>query len=169
VQTLRERGHYERYLEELPPEHHDAILLCVAGQWLPMPLARAHYEACDRLRLSVDEQLQMGMSVSIKAQRSVLGTVVRMARDAGVTPWSLLEQTPRFWKRGVDAGAVGIAKQGPKDAFLDLVGCELFAIPYFRTAFRGVVLDIASLFCTKAYLHEKGHGPAELQLRLQWA
>jgi hypothetical protein len=170
LQSLRARNHYDAYVRELPKELHADILPCVAGVWLPVRLARAHYEACDRLWLSVEEQVAMGTAVGERAQTSLLSTVVRTAKGAGVTPWTLLQQFDRLWKRGAEGGAVAVFRLGPKEARAEFVSCELFDVPYFRHAFRGVLLGIASMFCEKAYIHElpkrAEHG---VQLRIQWA
>src|SRR5580692_12976010 len=79
LQTLRERGHFETYKRELTA-HHDAILGAIAGSWMPMEIARAHYDACDHLGLDVDEQVAIGESVGMRAQGTLLSTAARTAR-----------------------------------------------------------------------------------------
>ena len=170
LQSLRSAGHFDRYVAVLPPAMKSEILDAVAGVWMPMPVARAHYVACDELGLSSDEQLAMGASVGERAQGNVLSTVVRAARGAGVTPWTILPQLGRLYARGADGGAVAVFKLGPKDARTEFVGCELFDIDYFRHAFRGVFLGIMSLFCKKAYIHETPkRGKGEVTFQVQWA
>jgi hypothetical protein len=170
LQSLRAAGHFDRYVVLLPVEMKSEILDAVAGVWMPMPIARAHYLACDALGLSSDEQLAMGASVGERAQGNVLSTVVRAARGAGVTPWTIIVQFQRLYARGCDGGAVAAFKIGPKDARVEFVGCELFDIDYFRHAFRGILLGIMSLFCKKAYVHETPkHGRGEVTFHVQWA
>jgi hypothetical protein len=169
VRSLQERGHYDRYLELLSAEHHDAVLLSVAGVWLPMAVARAHYEACQRLELSKDEQTAMGLAVGDRGQGSLLSTVVMAARGAGVTPWTILPQFQRLWLRGANGGAMSVTALGPKEAKVETVGCELFDIDYFRVAFGGVLFGIMRRFAQKAYYHEV---PGRLRhgslYRFQW-
>jgi hypothetical protein len=170
LQALRERDHLDRYYEMLPAQHHEAIRSVVAGVWMPLDLARAHYLACEELRLGVPEQIALGRAVSDKAQGSMLGTVVRMAKAAGVTPWTVLPQYGRLFHRGVQGGAIGVFKIGPKEARIEVVGCELFDIPYFRTAFRGVLQGIAGLFCRTSFIHDVPTNEAgTATYRFQWA
>jgi len=60
LQSLKSRGHLARYTELLPAEHHDTILHYIAGQWFPLAIGFAHYQACDGLGLSLEEQREIG-------------------------------------------------------------------------------------------------------------
>jgi hypothetical protein len=165
LQTLKTRGHYARYVELLPHEHRDAVLLGVAGVWLPMADAVAHYRACDALGLSRSEQVSLGLAVGERAQGTVLRTAVQM------TPWTILPQMQRLWDRGADGGAVEVRKLGPKEAAVHVVGCDVLGVPYFRSALSGVVQGVAQLFCSRAYVHEvtEPGARASARLRIQWA
>jgi hypothetical protein len=170
LQALRDRGHIERYYEALQPEYQEAIRSMVAGVWVPLDLARAHYRACDALGLGVTEQIALGRAVSDKAQGTMLGHVVRMAKAAGVTPWTVLPQYHRLYQRGVQGSGVAVFKIGPKEARIEIVACELFDIPYFRTAFRGVLQGIAGLFCRTSFIHDvPTTEPGTATYRFQWA
>jgi hypothetical protein len=169
LQSLRERGHFERYDARLA-RHREAILDCVAAMWLPLDIAVAHYAACDELRLPVDEQVAMGRAVGARAQGSLLATAAKASRTAGVTPWTILPQFDRLWRRGADGGGVEVTKVGPKEARVVLVGCALFDIEYFRNAFRGVLLGIGAMFCESPYVNDVAHRrmPGEAIFQLQW-
>jgi len=170
LQALKDRGHSDDYFRVLPAEQHEPIRSLVAGIWLPLDLARAHYLACESLQLGVQEQVALGRAVSDKAQGSMLGTVVRMAKAAGVTPWTVLPQYGKLYQRGVQGGAVAVFKLGPKEARIEVVACELFDIPYFRTAFRGVLQGIAGLFCRTSFIHDvPTTEPGTATYRFQWA
>src|SRR5258708_15872236 len=65
--TLRTRGLRDRYEALVAPEHRDVLLNIIAGEWLPMEIARAHYTACDRLGLPSDELLEIGRVATPKA------------------------------------------------------------------------------------------------------
>lgn len=171
IQTLRERGHFDRYEALLLPSYRDVVLEAVAGMWLPMAPARAHYQACDRLGLTLGEATAMGRAAGARAQGSVLGTAVRAARGAGATPWSVVPLLHRLWQRGADGGDTQIEKLGPKEGRMETVGCELFDVPYFRRAFAGVMHGILELFCHKLYVHDETptHARGAIVLRLQWA
>lgn len=170
LQTLKERGHYDRYLRELAPAHRDAVLLTVAATWLPLEAARAHYEACNALGLGAAEQIAMGRAVGQRAQGSVLGTAVRAARGAGVTPWTAVPLLPRLWARGADGGDTQVTKLGPKESRVEAIQCALFEVPYFRRAFAGVLLGIHELFVEKVYVHDDTPPTARntCVLRFQW-
>jgi hypothetical protein len=171
LDALREAGHFDRYLIKLGFENRDAILETVAGAWLPMATARAHYDACDRLGLTSEQQLAMGRAVGKRTQASIMSTVVKAARGIGITPWAILPQMPRLWMRGVDGGsAAAIHRLGPKEARVEFVACELLDVQYFRNAIRGVLLGSSTLFCERGYVHELPQRRAgDVAFRLQWA
>jgi hypothetical protein len=152
IQTLKARGHFERYSALLPPEHRDAILMSPAGVWLPIRVARAHYEACDQLRLPGEEIVAMGLASGERAQGGIVRTALRGATTAGVTPWAIFPYVRTFWDRGADGGDVSVVKVGPKEASVEAIGCELLQVPYFRSALRGVLLAAVRKFCTRAYV-----------------
>jgi hypothetical protein len=170
IQTLKERGHFEQYKRILSPAHTDAILLAVAGMWLPMPVARAHYEACDRLRLTNEERREMGARSGERAQGTVLKTAAAIARRAGASPWSFVPLLTRLWARGADGGGIAVYKAGPKYSIVEVVGCELFGVNYFRAAFTGVVIGIIKLAATNVYAQDlPAPAPDGWIGRFQWA
>jgi hypothetical protein len=169
LQALRERGHFERYSENLT-RHREEILTCVAGTWIPMHIARAHYQACEALGLTLAEQLEMGKSVGDRAQGSLLATAVKAARGAGATPFTIFPQFHRLWLRCADGGAAAVFRLGPKEARAEFVGCELFDIDYFRSAFRGVLLGMGQLFSRTPYVHDLSRrARAQGIFQLQWS
>ena len=170
LQSLRDAGHFDRYVKALSVEHRDFLLGTVAGVWVDVAYAAAHYEACTTLGLSPDRQLAIGRGTFDRTKVTLLGTSVRMAQSAGVTPWTLLPHFHRFWSRGLDGGAIRVERLGPKDAQLDLKECRLVEIEYFRHGLRGLVTGMIELFCRKAYVREqRGHTSTSLSFRAQWA
>jgi hypothetical protein len=154
LDTLRSRGHFDRYLERLPVEHHEPVLGSIAGVWLPVEVCIAHYRACDALALTVAEQIMIGRGVLQRLQRTIFSLAFRVAREAGVTPWNILKTFPNEFDRQWRGGACGIFKLGPKDARFEMIGFPVAAIPYARTALRGMVMGLAELVCTKCYVHD---------------
>jgi hypothetical protein len=170
IGALKQHGYYDRYAALLPRERQEDMFSLVAGIWVPISLARVHYETCEKLALPTSDQIAMGRAVGDRAQGTILSTGVRLAKAAGVTPWTVLPQYPRLWSRGVDGGALAVFKLGPKEARIDIVGCELFAIPYFRTAFRGVLHGMAALFCRTSFIHDvPTTSTDDASFRFQWA
>lgn len=171
IVSLRRHGLYDRYQALLSSHYRDTVLSSVAGVWLPMPVVRAHYEACDRLGLSTQEHVEIGAEVSQKIHETFLGVVVRMAKQAGVTPWTLLSRGHNMFGRLFQGGGgVRVIQFGPKEARADIAGIDLFDIPYFRDALRGIYLGAVSLFCTQAYVHEiqRESTPSRVALTVSW-
>lgn len=168
VRSLRSRGLFERYLERLPRPMHEPILGAVAGTWVDLDIATAHYRACDALNLGVSDQLAMGGAVGDAVNGTFLRTLVQIARTAGVTPWTCLKQYTKLWERIFDGGDVEVDKLGPKEALVQMHGLPLFSIPYIRVAVRGMHQTGFMLFCTKCYMTELGSTPTSLAYRAAW-
>lgn len=169
LESLRTGGLMDRYHGLLAPSYAGAIDHLVAGVWLPMEVAVAHYDACERLGLTLEEQLQLGAAVSERVHGSFL-MLLRAARKVGATPWTALSKTAHMYDRLFQGGGgVGVRKLGPKEARLDLVGVPALDVPYFRHALRGVVEAGASLFCSRCYVRElRRPGLASASLRISW-
>jgi hypothetical protein len=171
LESLRRRNLMDRYGELVVPEHKEAILSTVAGLWLPIDVGLAHYEAVDRLGFTIEEQAAIGAEVSHKIHDTFLGVVMKMATNAGVTPWTLLPKGNQLFGRVFQGGGgTRVVKLGPKEARADIVGIPLLAVPYFRNAIRGLYQAGISVFCTRCYVHEIGRrSPTAITLRLSWA
>ena len=171
VQAIRAHGRFDDYQKLLPAELRETILTVVAGVWLPMNVAMAHYAACNGLGLSPQEQYAIGMEVGDRVQGTMLGLVVRTAKHAGVTPWAGLAQCTKLYERLFQGGSIRLTRLGPKEARFEIVNNRLYVHTYFRNAFRGVVCAGAQLFCQKAYAHEvpKLTGATSVGLRVSWA
>jgi len=171
MQTIRNRGRFEDYEKGLSPEVKETLLSVVAGVWLPIELATAHYTACEGLELPQKEQFAIGMEVGKRVQGTMLGLVVRTAKQAGLTPWMGLGQSDRLYERLFQGGSVKLVKLGPKEARMEVVNNPLFALAYFRNGFRGIVCAGAQMFCEKVYAHElpKLTSATTLGLSISWA
>ena len=80
IQAIRARGRFATYEEGLPPPLRQSILTVVAGAWLPIELALAHYTACEGLGLPVAEQVAIGMEVEVQFEPTVGGYAVPVFR-----------------------------------------------------------------------------------------
>jgi hypothetical protein len=171
VSSIRELGRFDEYLSHLPLAHQETLLGAVAGTWIAIDVALAHYEACDALHFSVDQQVQNGRVTFEKNRGTILGTIVKLAREGGVSPWNVLPLFQRFWDRSYDGGGVRVVKLGPKEARLELVAVRIVDSRYYRNALRGLVMGVTELFCNKAYVTETPgkRGPGTVSYRLQWA
>ena len=169
--ALRDRGLIAKYEARLEPSRKQEILSAVPGMWLSMEIARAHYLACDALGLPAEELLAIGMAATRRANATTLAFVARLAQGTGVTPWTVLAHATRLWQHTCDGGAIGIARHGPKEARIDIIGFPLAAIPYCRITMRGIALAVIELFCRKAYARE-APGLADARsivMRVSWA
>jgi hypothetical protein len=169
--SIRDAGYDAAYRAALPKQHHAAIFEAVAATWIPIEVAVAHYLACGTLGLSHDTQLALGRVAGEKIHRTILGTVVRMAKASGVSPWAVISQFQRFWNRAFDGGGIRIIKSGPKEAQLEIHGAANADCPYWRAALCGLAMGVLELFCQKAYMHEttKKRVPGFASFRVQWA
>jgi hypothetical protein len=171
ILTLKSTGLYERYLTKLPARHHDAILSNVAGGWITTDVAVAHYAACDALGLGEKEQLDLGREAGRRVHGSVLSTMVRLAKNSGVTPWSALALVDKLWSRSVEGGGIAVFKLGPKEARVELASFPCAAVPYCRIGFRGVGLGALELFSAAIYAREVPElcTATSLAYRVSWA
>jgi hypothetical protein len=171
VRALRERKLFDAYLGHLPAEFRDAILNTVVGVWLPVQVAEAHYDACDKLGLSAQDIMAIGSAVGLYAQGIVFSVAINLAKGAGVTPWLLLPRLPEVWYRIWIGGGVAIYKVGPKDARLEIGGWTCARTTYCRVAMRGVLQGLTELFCARAYVREVPALCTKLTLgyRIAWA
>jgi hypothetical protein len=154
LQSLRERALFDRYVALLPAVQREPILSAVVGVWLPVEVAVVHYTAVNALGLTLAESLQSGAMVGEKIQATLLGTLVRLARTSGVTPWTVLAQFQRLFERIFRGGGTRLMKLGPNEARIDVVGLPLAAIPCFRAGFQGMIKSGGELFCARAYVVE---------------
>ena len=171
LQAVKSRGLIDRYLELLPSEHHEAVVETVAGVWLPIDVALAHYRALNLLGLSRNGSHQIGLEVTRKVHGTSLTLAVRLARQAGVTPWSIFAQMNRLWDRVWKGGGLAVYKVGPKEAIVEAIRWRCAEIPYVRQTMPAVTLGIVEMFCAKAFVHDVPElaGPASLGMRVQWA
>jgi hypothetical protein len=171
IAAVRESPRRVAYEAALEKSFRELLLTSVAATWVPLDAALAHYRACDKLEIPVDEQVANGRKTFQRASGAIFGTITKMAKEVGVNPWTLMAQFNRFWGRSYDGGAVQVRKLGPKEAYVDVIQAPLFESRYFRNALRGVILSGVDLFCTKAYMTERLNARPHDggAFRIQWA
>lgn len=176
LESLRSLGHFDRYHAALRAIEarrgiacEQELLSCVAGQWLTMAIARAHYEACDTLGL--DERAQLHMAIEGdggQVRRAWHAQIVNAAQKESASPWNILPQLPKLWLRSADGGAAAVYRQGDNQAVVEYVGCELFDVRYYRGAVRAVLYILSDHMCeelTVTTLPQAEPGQTAFQLR----
>jgi hypothetical protein len=172
LQSLRTRGLLAKYTKLLAGPHQETVLTAVAGSWLPLDAAVAHYRACDALRLEPAVQLAMGMDVGDRVHGTFLGLMVRTAKTVGVTPWLALAQSAKLYGRlFAGGGGIAVTELGPKEARIELVGNTLCEVDYFRIGLRGVYQAAVALFCSRVYSSDlpRVRPRNGMTMRLSWA
>ena len=169
ISAGRASDRWDRYVAALPVDAREHLLHLVAGTWVPIDQAMLHYRACETLGFSIDEQVKNGRYTFDRAGASVFGTLSRMAREAGVTPWTALPHMQRFWERGYDGGGISVTRLGPKDARVVARDVPLLRSSYYRNALRGLVWAVFDLFSRKTFVSErKPPSPDAIVLHAQW-
>jgi len=170
IESLRSRGLYDRYAVRLTEEQREALSTAIAGVWIPMGLAVAHYRACDSLRLCIGEQLDIALEVGQQMHGTFLGAMLRLAKSVGVTPWAALAYSDKLYERLFRGGGIAVTRTGPKDARVDMVGNPLCDIEYFRVGVRGVYEAGLELFCSRVVTNEipRRYIGLDMGIRISW-
>jgi hypothetical protein len=171
LRALRTRGYFDAYHRRLPSQFHGPVLETVAGAWLPIDVAVAHYAAIDSLGIAPSVMFDMGREVQDHAQAILAPLALRAAKDAGVTPWVVFGQARKLWERTWRGGGFAVDKLGPKDAELELAGWTVASSGYIRHAMRGVCDGMLGMFCQKVYVREVAAKCRKTSLvyRIAWA
>jgi hypothetical protein len=171
LRSLRAHGLFDRYVAFLPPTHRDIVLGSAIGVWLPSDVAVAHYAACEQLKLDAATQIAIGAEVAQRVHNTILSIAVKLAHEAGATPWTVLGQFGRLWEHIWVGGAVGVFKLGPKEARLEVVGWQCAKFTYCKNGILGVTQGLIQLFCRKVYVREVPRlcTATSLGYRIAWA
>lgn len=170
IQSLRQRGMYEAYQRELTPEQREEVQALTAGLWLPVDRAVWHYSACDRLPLEKSLRVEIGGDVASRIQQSLVSVIVRLTREGGMTPWSVLTNAQKILFRSWQGGGIRVTKLGPKDALLEWAEQPCARSLHFRLGFTGVLKSLCELYSRRTYATEEPQAiPTTVAVRLAWA
>jgi hypothetical protein len=170
IAVFRARGIFDAYSANLAPEMRDMILTTVAGTWLHSRFALAHFAAVDAIGLTNDEAFDVGATSARRFGQTLWGAVIRMARGAGVDPWTVLGMYDRLWSRSFDGGGFVVTRVGPKEASIDISSMPFARHAYFRNALRGTHHALLSLFAQTLYVREVPRKTHEegFRMRISW-
>jgi len=166
---LRGEGRFDAYTANLAAETRLAVLGVVPGAWIPVDTALAHHRAIDALKLAPSEQIALAKASGEKMESALTGTIFRMTREVGITPWLLMPHAQRIWDRICRGGDVSVEKVGPKEAIVRMYGLPLLSTSYFRVAIRYVLQSGLSHWCTRGYVTEVAWTPMTVTFREAWA
>jgi hypothetical protein len=169
--AMRARGVFERYLEVVDPAYRERMLSMTGGGWLPIDVALAHYWACDALALPRDVIESIGEESGRIMNQTLLSVVVKLAREAGATPWLALPLTNRLLSRTWQGSSCGVFKIAPKEARLEWIGMPAAEVPYYRVAFGAFARSVIAMFSRAAFVRDlpKLCTKTTLGYRLSWA
>lgn len=145
-------GRFEEYEKNLTAPTRAALSEIIAGTWLPAAFAVEHYQACDALGLTRPEQLALGRMNGERLSGTLLGTLAKLAKSAGTTPRTLIEQFPRFWGRIFDGGSLEAYGRGPKDHEVVVRAWPLIGSAHFRHGLAGISEALVSLVAARLFV-----------------
>ena len=159
--ALHGAGLLDAYEENLSPATRTALREIVAGSWIPAATAMEHYAACDALLLSRATQQALGKSNGERMRGTLLGTLAKLARTAGTTPMTMIDQMPRFWGRVFDGGAIAAERRGPKDVEVRVTADPVLRSEYFRHGLMGTAESMLGLVAARVYIRVKSFDARE--------
>lgn len=149
---LRESGYYERYAKNIEPKVLESLLASLAPGWIPMDLALAHYQACERLDLNADELSEVGSRVGKRVQSAMLVSLAKSVREANYDIWMATGQLHRMMRRLHQGGSVQMVRVGAKDKLLEERGLQVTRYNYVRQCHLAVTrATYAALGATVRY------------------
>lgn len=170
-QGLFDRGHREAYEHALGVEGAERMAAAVMGnQWLPVDVARQHYQAADAVGLSIDQMHSVGNVVGARIEGALMGSLARLARAGGMTPWTPLGRLDQLWFRMYEGGSIAVLELGPKDAQIEMIHNELADIRYWRVALTGLLHGALLVFAKTGHtqLADELRRPGTAVYRMSW-
>lgn len=170
VQALRARGLYDRYQQHLAAETRERLLGLIAGQWIDVDLAVAHYRAADALGLDGSVVDEIGADVANRTGKSLLHTAVKLSKALGATPWTALSLSHKIREASWRGSDLAVFKLGPKEARYEWVGQPCAGVPYFARSFGSFMRALLALFCRTVHTRpvpELSSGTS-LAVRISW-
>lgn len=144
--AVRSLGLAERYFERLSPIYRETMRELVAGNWQPMALAMAHYEAVEALHVPTADARANGRRVADNVQNGHFGMMLRVL-GAAVTMEAVLPRFPLLVGRLVQGGACAVYKTGSCEARLELHGIPIAGFEYVRAGWAGMIEGTLALVC----------------------
>jgi hypothetical protein len=173
IAELKQLGVYERYCSLIPSASLARINELIGPGFLPVQLALAHYETCDRLALT-DEQIETIGEHSGDKMKDALLVAARSTtaeQSAERAPWPLIGAYSRMGRRLYEGGSSQYVKVGPKQLQVENAGNMLFALQYYRTAHVGFLrkaFGSLGVEVTEVKLSPYRRDTLQIDVRITW-
>lgn len=154
MKWMEKQGVADHFKTLVPEKLRDALVSMTTNDWVPIDDALEAYDACDRLALSADEQIELGRFVSAANNGVVVQTLSRLIGKLGATPWTALAHADKVWQRSNRGGAIAVYKVAEKTARLEFWQCPLARSPFFVTSMRGAIAVGAEPFAERVVISE---------------
>jgi len=151
---LAEHGLLEGHQALMPTSLRERLGTATATDWIALDDALAIYQACDELRLSTEQQIELGRFVSRANNGVVFRTMANLAGRMGVSPWVALRSVNKVWLRNNRGGGVAVYKLGERVARLEFWQVPLARSPFFVTSMRGAIAIGLEAFCDRIVVNE---------------
>lgn len=171
IAQIKHYGYYERYAQFIAPGLLGELLSHVASSWLPVELAMAHYEACDKLRLNASEVARLATRVGDHLQERSYVSAAKKDRPPDFDLWTETPALHRMWDRLYQGGSVQVVKMSPKHQLLEQRGFPMNRYAYYRDAQIAVVRTAYSglgLRLSRLEVVSFSAARDELVLRVAW-
>jgi hypothetical protein len=125
-------GRFAQYERLLAPYARHDLDSAVAASWLPSSLAEEHFRAIDQLEMAETEIIVLTSAAAQRLHGVFLTTLAKMTQTRGLTPWAVVPMATKIWKRLFVGGALGVAREGPRNARVVVAGHPLIKSRYHR-------------------------------------
>jgi hypothetical protein len=165
---LRENGLFDGYAAALGRAR--GLLDVTASEWVPFPEALEHWRALDTLGLSPQREHEIGKFLGEHVHNIVLATLIRLAGNLGVSPWTALSQSHKLWLRSWRGGGMAVYRTGERSARVEISNAQVVQTHAFRNGVAGTIDAGIAPFCQKPVVTEQPEArtPTSLVLRVSW-
>jgi len=167
---LRLAGVFDAYTQHLPAFAREALDGVIAASWVPVELAHAHYAAADALDLPEEEIVALTRPSGEKLHQMFFTTAFRLARTAGLTPWTGLPVCLKILDRLFEGSGGALQQLGPKEARGVILAQPLIRHRYFRTGLVTHLDLVLGLCCHRGFIRITSVDTAKgtMALLLRW-